>query len=97
MWLGYGENIRAIKWALERVTGEGKYVDTPIGRLPEKGAFDVEGLDIPNDSLNKLFMIDKEQGLKEVEEMREYYKIFGDKLPAELTAELNETEKRLKA
>lgn len=97
MWPGYGENIRAIKWALERVTGDGKYIDTPIGRLPEKGSFDVEGLDISADSLNKLFMIDKEQGLKEVEEMREYYKIFGDKLPAELTAELNETEKRLKS
>jgi len=94
MWPGYGENIRAIKWALERVDGSGKYVDTPIGRLPEVDSFDVSGMDIPHDTLHKLFTFDKDDVLKEVNEMREYYKMFGADLPKELAAELDKTEKR---
>ena len=96
MWPGYGENIRAIKWAIERVAGTGKAVDTPIGRIPEADSFDVSGLDISKDTLKKLFTIDKEQGIAELEEMRGYYKKFGDKLPAELSAEIDKAEKRFK-
>ncbi|MGV8016676.1 MAG: phosphoenolpyruvate carboxykinase (GTP) [Ignavibacteria bacterium] len=96
IWPGYGDNIRALKWAIERVNGTGKFVETPIGRLPAEGALDTDGLDISAEDLKKLFTVDKEQGLKEVSEMREYYKKFGDRLPAELTAELDKIEARLK-
>ena len=96
MWPGYGDNVRALKWAIERVNGTGKFVETPIGRLPAEGALDTDGLDISAEDLKKLFTVDKEQGLKEVSEMREYYKKFGDRLPAEHTAELDKIEARLK-
>lgn len=94
MWPGFGDNIRPIKWVLERVAGTGKHVDTPIGRLPDIDSFDVSGLDINRETLEKLFHIDKEHGVDEMEEMREYYKIFGDKLPEELIAEVDAAEKR---
>ena len=96
MWPGYGDNIRALKWALERVAGTGKYVDTPLGRIPDNGAFDVSGLDISADTLKKLFTVSKEEGLAEINEMREYYKMFGANLPKELTAELDAAEERFK-
>jgi phosphoenolpyruvate carboxykinase (GTP) len=96
IWPGYGDNIRALKWVIERVTGEGKFVETPIGRLPAEGALDIEGLDISPEDLKKLFSIEKESGLAEVAEMREYYKKFGDRLPKELVAELDKIEARLK-
>ena len=96
IWPGYGDNVRALKWAIERVNGTGKFVETPIGRLPAEGALDTDGLEISAEDLKKLFTVDKEQGLKEVSEMREYYKKFGDRLPAELTAELDKIEARLK-
>lgn len=96
MWPGYGENIRAIKWAIERVNGTAKAVDTPIGRLPHTTDFDISGLDISKENLEKLFTVDNSQGVAELNEMREYYKIFGDKLPAELSAEIDKAEKRYK-
>jgi phosphoenolpyruvate carboxykinase (GTP) len=96
MWPGYGENIRALKWALERVDGTGKFIDTPIGRVPDVNSFDVSGLDISRDTLAELFTVCKDEGLAEVEEMREYYKMFGDRLPKELTAELDKVEQRFK-
>jgi phosphoenolpyruvate carboxykinase (GTP) len=94
MWPGYGENIRALKWVIERVDGTGKYKETPVGRLPDTNSFDVSGLNMPKDTLQKLFSVDKEEGLRELGEMREYYKIFGDQLPAELLAELTAAEER---
>jgi phosphoenolpyruvate carboxykinase (GTP) len=94
MWPGYGENIRALKWAIERINGTGLYIDTPIGRLPDIEGFDVSGLDISNDTLKALFTVNKEDGLAEIKEMREYYKIFGDRLPNELLDELDAQEKR---
>ena len=94
MWPGYGDNIRAIKWAIERVAGTGKAVDAPIGRLPEIDSFDISGLDMSKETLEKLFAVDKEQGVAEVNEMREYYKIFEGTLPAELSAEADKAEER---
>lgn len=96
IWPGYGDNIRALKWAIERVNGTGKFIDTPIGRLPAEGAIDMDGLDISAEDFRKLFTINKETGLAEVAEMREYYKKFGDRLPKELTIELDKIEERLK-
>ena len=96
IWNGYGDNIRVLKWILERVAGTGKYKDTPIGRLPAEGALDVEGLNITPENLKKVFEIKKEDWVDEVKEMREYYKIFGDRLPKELTTELDKIEERLK-
>jgi phosphoenolpyruvate carboxykinase (GTP) len=94
MWPGFGDNIRPIKWILERVNGTGKYRDTPIGRLPTDDAIDISGLDISKETMHKLFDIDKEHGIEEQEEMREYYKMFGDKLPKELIDEVDAAEKR---
>ena len=96
MWPGYGDNIRAIKWAIERVNGTAKAVDAPIGRLPVVEEFDVTGLDISKENLAKLFTVDKEHGIDEVNEMREYYKIFEGALPKELSAEADKAEERYK-
>ncbi len=96
MWPGYGENIRVIKWILERVDDKGDYVETPIGILPAKGAIDISGLKISQEICDKLCYVDKEAWIKEVNEMREYYKIFGDRLPKQLIEELDKIENRLK-
>ena len=96
MWPGYGENIRAIKWAIERVNGTAKAVDAPIGRLPVVDEFDVTGLDITKEDLEKLFAVDNSQGIAELNEMREYYKIFEGSLPKELSAEVDKAEARYK-
>jgi phosphoenolpyruvate carboxykinase (GTP) len=96
MWPGFGDNIRALKWVLERVEGTGKYVDTPMGRMPDPDTFDISGLEMSRDTLTKLFSVSKEDGLEALNEMREYYKIFGDHLPQELSAELDAAEERFK-
>ena len=96
IWPGYGDNIRALKWIIERVEGTGKYKETPIGRLPTHDAIDTSGLGLSPEICHKLCEVNKDDWLKEVEEMRDYYKIFGVKLPHQLSEELDKIEERLK-
>ncbi|MDZ4711668.1 MAG: phosphoenolpyruvate carboxykinase (GTP) [bacterium] len=93
IWPGYGDNIRVLKWIFERLEGKKNYEDRPYGRIPAKGALDLTGLNMNGDT-QKLFEISKEEGLTEATELREYYKKFGDKLPKELTEELDQLEER---
>lgn len=95
MWPGYGDNIRVIKWIFDRLEGKGEYKEIALGKVPTPEAIDVTGLDITKETMEKLFTVSKEEGLHEVEEMRNYYKTFGDKLPVELQDELLALEARL--
>jgi phosphoenolpyruvate carboxykinase (GTP) len=95
IWPGFGENIRVLKWILERTDGEENYIESPLGREPKLENLDVEGLNISDANMKKLFHVDKQEGLKEVKEIKEYYKIFEDKLPNGLNDEINALEIRL--
>ena len=95
IWPGFGENIRVLKWILERTEGEENYIDSPLGREPKIDCLDVQGLNISESNMKKLFQVDKQEGLKEVGGIKEYYKIFEDRLPKELSEEIEALEKRL--
>ncbi|MGH8974693.1 MAG: phosphoenolpyruvate carboxykinase domain-containing protein, partial [Acidimicrobiia bacterium] len=90
-----GENIRVLKWVLERVTGEGDAVDTPIGRLPADGALDTTGLDIDPAVLGELTTVDRERWRPEAPQIEAHYGTLGDRLPAVLVDQLKDFEKRL--
>lgn len=96
LWPGYGENIRVLKWVFEQVDGMDNYQDTPIGRIPAEGAIDVSGLDISGKALEELFKIDKEKFIAEIDDTKEYFAKFGDRLPQGLYDELAGLEERLK-
>ena len=96
LWPGFGENSRVLKWIFERTSGKGKAVKTPIGYMPTVDAIDTEGLDVSEEDMKELLAVDKEKWLQEVESIKEYYKIYGDKLPEELANQLAALEERLR-
>ncbi|NLY62008.1 MAG: phosphoenolpyruvate carboxykinase (GTP) [Clostridiales bacterium] len=96
LWPGFGENSRVLKWIFERVSGKGKAVETPIGYMPTPDSIDAEGLDISEEAMEELLKVNKEEWLEEVASIREYYKIYGDKLPEELAKQLDALEERLR-
>jgi phosphoenolpyruvate carboxykinase (GTP) len=95
LWPGFGENSRVLKWILERVTGEGQAVDTPIGRVPAPGAIDTTGLDLDPAVLTELTTVDKESWRREMPQMEAHYETFGERLPGALHDQLKDLEKRL--
>ena len=90
LWPGFGENIRAIKWAIESLEGKATPVETPIGLLPAKGDIDVSGLDVTNEQLDQLFDVPAEGWLAELAKTEEYFASIGDRVPAALHEQLAE-------
>jgi phosphoenolpyruvate carboxykinase (GTP) len=95
LWPGFGDNSRVLKWVLERVEGRGGATDTPIGRVPTTDALDTSGLDIDQDTLEKLLTVDPEAWRTEIHLIEAHYEKVGERLPDELRDELRELEKRL--
>jgi phosphoenolpyruvate carboxykinase (GTP) len=95
LWPGYGENSRVLKWVIERVNGTGKAVETPIGSVPAKGVIDVTGLSMSEKSMEEVLKVDVSEWKNEIPGIREHFATFGDRLPGELTLELEALIRRL--
>jgi len=89
MWPGFGDNMRVLLWILGRCEGKVDAVESPIGFLPKKEDIDVTDLDIDDATLEELLTVDKKVWLEDVENQAEYFAQFGDKLPKEISEELN--------
>ena len=97
LWPGYGENSRVLKWAFERVIGTADAVKTPIGYLPAPGALDVTGLDISAGDLDTLLSVDVAGWQGALPQIEEHFAQFGDRLPIELSQQLDALRARLAA
>jgi phosphoenolpyruvate carboxykinase (GTP) len=95
VWPGFGENTRVLKWISERLAGTAAATDTPIGRVPTRDSFDIDGLDISDESLELLLSVDVETWREEAALVKPHYEQFGDHLPAALWAELDSLNQRL--
>ena len=96
LWPGFGENSRVLKWIVERVSGKGESVETPIGYLPASGAIDTSGLDVTDEQMEELLNVDVEEWLNEIASIREHYARFEETLPEALSDELAALEARLR-
>ena len=97
LWPGYGENSRVLKYVVDRIEGNVEAVETPIGYVPAPGALDVDGLDVTEDQLTKALAVDPEEWRAEIPQIEEWFKKFGDKLPAVFWTELDGLKARLEA
>ncbi len=97
LWPGFGDNSRAIEWALRRVNGEVDAVDVINGRQPKREDLNLDGLSITDEQLDELFALDPAAWAAEADLTEQYFAQFGDALPAELTAQLNALRERIAA
>lgn len=99
IWPGFGENIRVLKWIIERVNKPSATPakETPIGLMPdaESGSIELDGLEISKKNLSELFRINNEGWKKETEDVREFYSKFGDRMPPEIISEFEKLKSRL--
>ncbi len=97
LWPGFGENSRVLAWVFRRCDNEADAVQTPIGLVPSVDGIETSGLDISPEALRELLHVDPSAWAAQLPQMREHYAKFGDRLPAELSAELDALEERLRA
>ena len=95
IWPGFGDNMRVINWIIDRCEGKVGAEETAIGYVPRPEDIDLTDLDFDIESLKGILAVDKDAWKKEAEEITEHYKKFGDRLPAELKAQLENLKANL--
>lgn len=95
MWPGFGDNMRVLSWIIDRCEGKVDAVETAIGYEPKAEDINIEGLDMTVDDVTELLNVDTALWKDEAAGIEEFYAQFGDRLPSELSAQLETLNKRL--
>jgi phosphoenolpyruvate carboxykinase (GTP) len=88
LWPGYGDNLRVLRWIIDRCKGSAAGRDTVIGSLPDMKDLDLTGLDIAPSALDELLAVNPTLWRAEFESIGKYLVEFGDRVPAALKTEL---------
>jgi phosphoenolpyruvate carboxykinase (GTP) len=97
IWPGFGENLRVLQWIIERSKGGGKAEETAIGYVPTVSSIDQAGLDIAQNELKKLLEVDRQGWNTDLRGQAEFFRKFGDRLPAGIREEHEKLSRGLKA
>lgn len=95
LWPGYGENVRVLKWMLERIEGRAKASETAIGLVPSEGSLTLDGLQVSSDTMRQLLNVDSQAWAEEQEGIGKFFDKFGKRLPEELAREHDKLGQRL--
>jgi phosphoenolpyruvate carboxykinase (GTP) len=95
LWPGFGENVRVLKWILERVEGRAEAKETPIGYVPTPGSLTLDGLKVSRESVEELLRVDAHDWTGELEEVKAFFGKFGDELPGDVRREELKLAERL--
>ena len=95
MWPGYGQNMRVLKWIVDRVGGKAKAVESPIGLVPQYEDMEWTGLDYSREKFQELMRIDREAGVADARSQEELFDKFFDRVPKEMLFERELLKSRL--
>jgi phosphoenolpyruvate carboxykinase (GTP) len=95
VWPGYGENLRVLKWMLDRIDGKVSGRETPVGIVPAPGELDLNGLEISPRQLEQALAVNPDEWRVELESAAQFLQSIGATLPAELTEKHRELSRRL--
>jgi phosphoenolpyruvate carboxykinase (GTP) len=83
IWPGFGDNMRMLKWIVQKIKGKSNAVESPIGWMPHYEDIDWTGLDFSKQQFDKIMTIDREEWKNELLAHAELFERMYDKLPKE--------------
>ncbi|CAO3415839.1 phosphoenolpyruvate carboxykinase (GTP) [Azospirillum doebereinerae] len=96
VWPGFGDNMRVLKWIVDRVRGRATDVaSSPFGHSPRYQDLNWNGLDFSEDKFRKIMDIDRKEAEAEAQDQQELFNRFGERLPAEIEQQRAALLKRL--
>jgi phosphoenolpyruvate carboxykinase (GTP) len=87
MWPGFRENMRVLKWIVDRTRGRALGRETPIGWMPRYEDMEWKGLDFPKDRFEELQKFERDAWYREVIDHEELFIQLHDHLPKEMVYE----------
>jgi phosphoenolpyruvate carboxykinase (GTP) len=95
LWPGYGENVRVLKWILDRLEHRAAADETPIGSVPAPGSLTLDGLSLSRATIDDLLRVDPNDWSAEAEATEAFLQKFGNDLPEAISREQEELINRL--
>ncbi|MEO1090086.1 MAG: phosphoenolpyruvate carboxykinase (GTP) [Pseudomonadota bacterium] len=95
IWPGFGENMRVLRWVVDRVHGRTAPVESPVGWMPRYDDLDWTGLDFPEEAYQDLMAVDRVAGNDEAHDHEKLFDRFLDRLPKEFIFERELLRSRL--
>jgi phosphoenolpyruvate carboxykinase (GTP) len=95
LWPGFGENIRVLKWAIDRIEGTAAAVETPVGYIPAAGSLDVSGLGLDPADVSSMTEVKAAEWREELPQIEEWFTKIGERLPSGMWDELEALRLRL--
>jgi phosphoenolpyruvate carboxykinase (GTP) len=92
IWPGFGDNMRVLKWIVDRVNGRVPGRETPAGIVPRLEDLDLDGLEVSKDKLSGLFEVDMKDWRDEVDQIHDFLKPYKGRLPSEIRNEFEKLE-----
>jgi phosphoenolpyruvate carboxykinase (GTP) len=94
LWPGFTDNMRVLKWMVERIHGGARDVrETPVGFLPTPAALDTSGLNMRPSQLDDALRVDAGEWLDALSDLGEFYGQFGSRVPQPIAHKLAETRR----
>ncbi|MCB9152471.1 MAG: phosphoenolpyruvate carboxykinase (GTP) [Caldilineae bacterium] len=84
IWPGFGENMRVLKWIVDRVHGRAYSTESPIGWMPRYEDLNWDGLEFSRDDFNKLMTVNSDLWKQEMLSHEELFIRLYDRLPKEM-------------
>jgi phosphoenolpyruvate carboxykinase (GTP) len=97
LWPGFSDNLRVLRWIIDRSRGIAPARDTAIGCLPRAADLDTRGLDASPQAIEELLAVSPSLWRAELEAVGSYLDEFGDRVPAALHGELEDALARVAA
>ena len=95
IWPGFGENMRVLRWIVERLRGGAEAEECPFGMTPRHRDLKWDGLDFGADAFPSVMAVDRREALDETEDQKSLFDRFGDRLPVEMERQRRALIKRL--
>jgi phosphoenolpyruvate carboxykinase (GTP) len=96
IWPGFGDNARVIRWILDRINNKVGARETPLGLVPEIKDLQLQGLNIPAKSVDKLFEVKPAEWKDELKDIKKFLDQFGRHVPYEITQNYESLAAKLK-
>jgi phosphoenolpyruvate carboxykinase (GTP) len=84
LWPGYGENMRVLKWIVDRAHGRADGQQTLLGTVPAAKDLDLSGLDVQRDRVEQALSVNNGEWKSELESVSEWFTKLGPTLPKSL-------------